>query len=128
MHAIRVTSGGKWDHSVDIEKKWSSLEEGKVSNLRTGANQSNHLRIIILGDSGAFYVNGQFISSLDTSGIPLKGDVCVATGTYNNNEIKGEVTRFKDFTVWSLDTPIFGPSKSGLRHKEDGSIKTFKVA
>ena len=63
FQVIRVTSEGTWDHHVVINKKWSTVGEGKVSGLRTGASQYNHLRIIILGDSGTFYVNGTFVNA-----------------------------------------------------------------
>jgi len=50
---------------VCIDGDWDTVEDGYISDLRTGADQSNHLRIIIIGDSGEFYVNGEFVASLN---------------------------------------------------------------
>ena len=126
FHAIRVTSDGRWKHNLVKNGKWETVGEGKASNLQTGATKYNHLQIIILGDNGAFYVNGRFVDTLDISGLIQKGDISVATGMIGGDEIEGEVTRFKDFTIWSLDTPVSGPSNGSLRHSEDGSIKTYR--
>jgi len=124
FHTIRVMSDGKWYHDVVIDGDWNRVGEGEVS-LQTGANQKNHLRLIVIGDSGWFYVNGQLVATLDTSRLTKSGDVCAATGTFSGNEIEGEVTRFKDFTVWSFDEPTSGPTSGSLEHKDDGYIKQY---
>lgn len=59
--------------------------------------------VIVIGDSGVFYVNDRFVASLDLSGLTEAGDVTVATDIATAHEIEGEVTRFEDFTVWWLD-------------------------
>jgi hypothetical protein len=102
-HAIRVESDGDWKHHVLIDGEWTLIENGTVSDLRTGADEGNHLRIIVMGDSGEFYVNGQLVASLDMSGLTDAAYIKAATGIGGGDEIEGEVTRFEDFTIWSLD-------------------------
>ncbi|MBU7026495.1 MAG: hypothetical protein HXS48_06100 [Theionarchaea archaeon] len=117
FHAIRVTSDGKWTHDVVFHGEWDYLKGGNVSGLQTGADQKNHLRIIVIGDNGWFYVNGLFVASLDTSGLTRKGDIAAATGMYTNYGIEGKTTDFEDFTIWSLDVPTSGPSSRRLKSK-----------
>jgi hypothetical protein len=100
---IYVESDGDWKHSLVIDGEWTLIESGTVSDLRTGADESNHLRIIVMGDSGEFYVNGQLVASLDMSGLTDAAYIKAATGIGGGDEIEGEVTRFEDFTIWSLD-------------------------
>ncbi len=127
FHTIRVMSDGKWYHDVVIDGDWNRVGEGEVGGLQTGANQKTHLGLIVIGDSGWFYVNGQFVATLDTSRLTKSGDVRVATGTFSGNEIEGEVTRFKDFTVWSLDEPTSGPTSGSLEHEVDGYIEVYSA-
>ena len=126
FHTIRVTPGGKWYHDVVINGDWNRVGEGEVS-LQTGANQKNHMRLIVIGDSGWFYVNGQLVATLDTSRLTKSGDVCAATGTFSGNEIEGEATRFKDFTVWSFDEPTSGPTSGSLEHEVDEYIEVYSA-
>ena len=121
-YAIRVTSDGEWEHIQLIEEGKRSLDQGTVA-LQRGADQSNDLRIIAVGDSGAFYVNGQFVTELNTSG--ERCDVRVGTGINRNYVISGRVTRCENFRVWSLDTPSSGPSSGSLEDKKDDSPVTF---
>ncbi|MBU7027444.1 MAG: hypothetical protein HXS48_10960 [Theionarchaea archaeon] len=57
-YVVWVESDGSWEHAVVIDGNWNYLKNGYVSELQTGANQSNHLRIIVIGDIGWFFVNG----------------------------------------------------------------------
>lgn len=103
FYLIRVESDGDWEHWVYLDRDWTKVEDGYISDLRTGADQSNRLRIIVIGDRGEFYVNGEFVASLDMSDLTDAGDISVATETARGSGIEGKVTRFEDFTVWSLD-------------------------
>ena len=118
FHSIRVTSNGRWKHNVVTNGDWNTVEEGNVSGLWTGAGQINCLRIVVLDNGGAFYVNDQFVALLDTSKLTIKGDISVATGISKGSEIKGEVTNFEDFTVWSLDALIFDLSSEIVERVE----------
>jgi hypothetical protein len=126
-YAIRITSDDEWDHiQLTGEGERISLNQGKV-DLQLGAKQSNDLRIIVVGDSGALYVNGQFVTELDTSGLTKSGEVRVGTGINRNYKIAGKVTECKNFRVWSLDTPSKGPLSGSLEDTKDGSIESFSA-
>ena len=119
FHAVRIESDGDWYHKLVLDGEWKTVSDGHVSDLRTGADQSNHLRLVVLGDTGYLFVNEQFVASLDMSGLTDVGDVKVATGMVKGDEIEGEATRFEGFTVWSLDAPLFGPESGSLTHEPE---------
>jgi uncharacterized membrane protein len=103
FHQIYVTSDGTWIHRVRIGGDSSLLANGDLDGLRTGADQSNTVEIVVVGDDGEFYVNGELVAILDMSLLTEAGDVRAVTGIGKGNEIEGEVTRFEDFIVEALD-------------------------
>ncbi len=99
-----VASEGDWQladrqGSVDDEV---TVMEGELSNLNLGANETNTLRLIALGDRGFFFLNDQFIDVLDISGNQDSGEIEVMTAFYFDHEIEGEATGFEDFTIIPL--------------------------
>lgn len=104
-YAVWVESNGRWVHGVIIDGKWqANLAQGYLS-LRSGANQSNHLKLIVTGATGQFWVNGDFIAELDLSDLPNGRGVDPATGFVNGHKIHGEYTRIEQFNIWSINTP-----------------------
>jgi hypothetical protein len=124
-YAIQFTSSGMWFFILYTEEP-STLDSGFI-DLQTGADEKNHIRIIVLGSSGAFYVNGQFVATLDTSQLTKIGDVSVATGIGVENKKAGKVTSFENFTIWSLDTPTSGPSTYNLKNENNSRLSTANV-
>ena len=104
FHVVRVTSDKEWFHYVVINGEWNKIEDGKIYNLQVGADQNNHIYIIVLDNNGLLYVNGDFVALLNISRLVEKEDISVATGIAGDSEIEGKVTRFENFTVWSLDS------------------------
>ena len=78
------------------------IDSGEISDLRISAGQSNEIKLICDNNQGWFFVNNVFIAELNLSARSNSGDILVATGMYNGNEIDGEETRYTGFTVWSL--------------------------
>jgi hypothetical protein len=76
--------------------------EGDLSNLNLGANETNHLRLIAMGNRGFFFLNDQFIDSLDISGNQDSGEIEVMTAFYFDHELEDEATGFDDFTIIPL--------------------------
>ena len=97
-----VTSGGYWNVDTWTEaEKHQTLRQGDLQtafNTNTGA--SNHLRVVVEGARGEFYVNGNRVAVVDLATLTDVGDVAVGTGFYADTEVGGAVTRFEDFTVW----------------------------
>ena len=127
FHAVVVTSDGRWLHFLREGEghETETLDSGQVSGLRTGAQDSNELHIVVTEDIGWLFVNGEFISHLDLSDGPLSGDVAVITGYYHGNEVNGYSTVFQGFTV--REPEFVGDESGELRHDNDGFIKQFEM-
>jgi hypothetical protein len=126
-YAVQIAYDGTWRHLLSIEGTLTPVREGNVI-LHTEANQSNHMRIIVIGNSGALYVNGQLVATLDTSGLSQKGDVGAATGINYKFKTPEKVTPVKNFTVWSLDIPTSSPLSGSLEDKKDSKIEVFPAS
>ena len=82
----------------------ADLAGGTVPSLSFEAGGRNILEVVVAGDSAGFSVNGVFVSELNASELHGASDVWVGSGFHQANAVDGEVTRFEDFTVWSLET------------------------
>ncbi len=98
-----IESNQQWSffNRDDDDTDWISA--GELSNLNIDAGGSNWVKAICVGDIGYFYINNVYITTLDLSLRDLSGDVLIATGLMNGNEIDGEETKYSDFKVRSLD-------------------------
>ncbi len=95
----RVTSTGQWCHNSGPRR----IEVcGEAPYLETIADESNVLRLIVLGDEGQLWVNNRFVTSWDLSGTSAADVVWVANGIKEGFEIDGRSTRYDSFCVWSL--------------------------
>ena len=120
---VAVTSGGRWEAAWREGRSSESLTiaEGTLGSFDTGAGGRNNLWVAAFGGRGLFFVNGEFVSSLDFSEVTGAGDVAVITGAYTGGEVAGAVTRYEDFLVSSLGRS-YGPASGRL--EEDPSFIT----
>lgn len=81
--------------------EFKGIAEGSISNLDISVNGSNLVRLEVRGGEARFYVNGDFIDTLDVSELTSTGDVWIGTGFFKGSEITGKSTRYQDFTVWT---------------------------
>ncbi len=118
-----VRSDGLWNlnnRSLDGDE---FIQEGNVSGiLDVQPNQANQLTLIVLGDAGVFFLNEEFIATLDLSARQDEGEIALGTGFYTSNERQGAATEYEDFAIWSLE-PEFGPANGELDHALDDLIK-----
>ena len=125
FHAIVMSSYGMWYHvlrtgDVDSEQDLAT----KFSNLiNTNQNGSNLIRIITRGSKGWLFINSEFVSKLDLSGLTTGGDVLAAGAYYRNDAIVGKSTRFEDFTIRRI-SKVYGPNSGSIQHNpDDGFIE-----
>ena len=120
-----VTSERKWrlrwrDRST---KRTTTIAEGLLPPyFDTLASGRNTLWAATFGERGMFFVNGEWVSTLDLSDIPGPGDVAVVTGVFKDDEVAGAVTKFEDFQVRPLEW-IYGPV-SGTIERGSEEIST----
>ncbi|MCA9918012.1 MAG: serine/threonine protein kinase [Anaerolineales bacterium] len=118
-----VRSDGLWTLNDRNPGEDTFVQEGDVSdflNLDTGG--SNSFEMIVAGEVGFFFLNGEFISQLDLSANTDAGDIAIGAGFYGADEINGEVTPFRGFGLWPV-APVSGPASGELVHVIDDLIK-----
>jgi hypothetical protein len=97
-----IESDGDWSHIKRVSGGDTFLDQGSVTNLATGAEESNQLTLIALDDAAYFFVNGEYVAALDLSDWPQAGDLSLVAAFFEGNEIAGTSTGFRDFTIWPL--------------------------
>ncbi len=115
-----VSSTGSWAINAGANAPYDRLGAGTVRNLDIGAGGRNHLMVVTIGERGWFFVNGDYVTSVDLSNATGKGDVAVITGAYTGDEVAGAVTRYEEFKGYEL-RKRYGPA-DGILEKEPGSI------
>ena len=143
---IRVDDGLENWHFVILEKRSGSSfawthrrrqngeDSGRVqagivsSEVATGANARNHVRVIAYGDVGLLFINGAFEAELDFGGVTGVGAVDLAAfgeidaQTSERNPVS---VRFEGFSVRPLSA-AYGPEGGAIEHKDDGLINGIK--
>ncbi len=107
QYRVLIDSKGRWffraaDVSSDNRPQSKEFASGQVSNVNTAADGTNHLRLIVNDKTAFFFVNGEYVATLDVSGRNVPGDVLIGIGYDDDREINGRSTRYKSFSVWSL--------------------------
>lgn len=120
FHVIVVSSNGVWYHylrtgDVDTEQ---DLAANFSSHIDTTPHGSNHVRIIAKETEGWLFINGNFVATLDLSGLTRPGRVRAIGAYFRGHGIAGESTRFENFTIRRL-RGVYGPRDGNIRHDPD---------
>ncbi len=120
--SLAVTSDRRWALRWRDPPTGESVQVGggTIPSFDTNAGGKNHLRIVAIEERGWLFVNGEFVSSLDLSGVTGAGDVAILTGAIRGNEIAGAVTQFENFRGNRL-SKRYGPA-DGKLEREPGLI------
>jgi hypothetical protein len=100
-YRLTVASDGTWEFQIGLQ---TDLAGGTVPALSFEDGGRNVLEIVVAGDSAGFSVNDVFVSELNVSELHGASDVWAGAGFHQANAHDGEITRFENFTVWSLET------------------------
>jgi hypothetical protein len=98
-YRLTVSSDGSWEFQIGLQ---APLTGGRVPSLSFEAGAANTLELVVGSDAAAFSVNGAFVSDLDVSDLAGPSDVWIGTGFHRANAEQSRVTRFRDFSVWTL--------------------------
>ena len=114
-----------WEHARSLDGDAEHVQREAVSSdIETGANARNHVRVIAYGDVGLLFINGAFEAELDFGGVTDAGGVQLVafgekdTPTSERNPVS---IRFENFSVRPLDA-AYGPENGAVEHKGDGLI------
>lgn len=75
---------------------------GSIKNWDASPTGSNQLRVVVNDKLGYFFVNNEFVSTLDVSEKNDQGNVGLCTAAYTPDDFSGLAVRFKDFIISSL--------------------------
>ncbi len=117
-----VRSDGSWNLNDRFDTEDTFIQEGDVNGLLDLAeNGRNFLQLIVINETGYFFLNGVYADTLDLSGHLDSGDIAIGTGFYTSDTQAGAGTAYNGYGVWALET-IYGPENGELEHVDDGFI------
>ena len=128
FHTVFVTQSGQWYHYLRTgdASNDQQVRSGFSTLINTDAYGSNFVRIIAIGREGTLFVNGEFVATLDLSGLLDAGRVSAIAGYFSDNGVAGESTQFEDFKITPIQSiPSFGPADGSIEHKDDGLIDVY---
>lgn len=101
-----VTSSGNWGLVLPIQANADSVEtkliaSGTLRNFDVSATGSNHLRVIAKDNVGYFFVNEQYVATLDLTGT-FGMDLWIGSAFSSGSSFPGLKVPFKNFNVYSL--------------------------
>ncbi len=103
-HGVYVGSDREWSHFLrGGGSGTASGRLGRVLNLNTREDAQNTLMLVVVGEAGLLYVNGEQASVLDLSDGAAHGSVGIGSGFFDGGRLPGQQTLYNDFRVWSLD-------------------------
>jgi serine/threonine protein kinase len=98
-YRLVVNSTGHWGLGL-TESNLSQYQE--LPGLDTSPTGSNLLRLVVKDDKGYFFVNNDYVATLDLSPKMADGDIYAASAIVQGEGIPGEATSFDGFKVWAL--------------------------
>ncbi len=131
FHVIVISDSGLWwAHYLrkgDPEDD-QLVQDGISTNIRTGQNVENHVRVIASGNVGWLFINGHYEAELDLSGLIQSGSSNLIGAWFEGDEHPGHFTRYSDFTVRALRR-VYEPRDGSIDHDpDDGSIDVHRTS
>lgn len=101
----RLTIESDGDVSIILRNGDESnfIVSGTASQLLLEAGERNTLVLFVKDTRAVVFLNGEMVITTDQLKLERSGDISVGTGFIGGDEVKGEVTRFYDFKIFSLD-------------------------
>jgi serine/threonine protein kinase/WD40 repeat protein len=100
---LSVIGNGSWNLLDRQGDSSDAIIEGELI-LNTGSAEENELVLLAIDDRGIFFLNGNYVATLDLSARSSFGSLALGTGFYNGDERDGAVTNFSEATLYVLDS------------------------
>ena len=99
-HAIYIYDSGVWVHSSKSERgtEYGINAGSQSTSIKTGPWAINHLRVLVSGDTGWLFINGDYAAKLDINGRAMPGQIAIFAATDQGTT----PTRFFNFRVRPL--------------------------
>ena len=101
-YQVIVRSDGGWRLIDRTDAQARFIAWGTVSNLRVKATDANTVEVLAEGGYGQLWINDVFVTELNLTARTKPGDVSIAAGFYAGDGQSAAVTRYSNFTVWTL--------------------------
>jgi serine/threonine-protein kinase len=122
-YRLVVRSDGYWSLNNRTPGVDDFIIEGDVLEyLDLDDDGANLVELIVVGEVGYFFLNGEFIELLDLEGRVEEGNIALGTGYYTISEQPGSRTEYEQLTIWPF-TAVFGPQDGALEHEINDLIK-----
>ena len=100
FHTVVITQEGKWHHILRTgDGEHERLGNGFSTAIATGAYDSNHILVIVIGEEGGLFVNGKYVATLDLSGLTGAGSVIAVATYFTSDGVVDKSTQFEDFKI-----------------------------
>ena len=67
FYMVLIDRTGNWQHNMISSGELQALAQGPSDAIDTSGSKSNHLGLMVRGNKGWFYINGQWLTTLDLS-------------------------------------------------------------
>lgn len=121
---VAVNQDGLYSHYVRHDGDETALESGYVGNWNSNAGDVNAVSLFVVEDRGWLFVNSEYVTVLGVSGGSKEGELEVATGLFENNEVPGYSTKVSGVQAWELSN-LYGP-QDGTLARQPGFISTHE--
>jgi hypothetical protein len=103
QYRLTVDSQGYLDFRLNTSTAPEKLlAHPSIEGLNLAATDSNHLRLVVNNTEAFFFVNGNYVATLDVSDMDVAGLVLVGTDFGPDLGQAGKVVRYEGFKIWSL--------------------------
>jgi len=99
-YRLTIFSTQRWalTSGISIEP----IASGALTNLRTGEGESNTVLLVVRDEIASLKVNDMLVPYMDVSAYQEAGDIGIAIGSRQGDEVNGKTTIFKEFTLWEI--------------------------
>ena len=105
-HGLYVTSSREWSYFLRTGGGQPVVGGlGRVLRLNTRVEEQNTLMLVVVGQAGLFYLNGNLVRELDLHEGSGRGSIAAASGFLQRGRLPEGQTPYEAFRVWSLDPP-----------------------
>jgi hypothetical protein len=99
-YRLTIFSTQQWELTLGLSIE--PVASGTLTNLKTGEGESNTVYLEVRDGIASLKVNNVLVPNMDVSAYQEAGDIGIAIGFRNGDEVDGETTAFKEFMLWKI--------------------------
>jgi hypothetical protein len=99
-YRLTILSTQQWALTSGLSTE--PIAGGTLTNLRTGEGESNTVLLVVRDEIASLKVNDVLVPDMDVSAYQEAGDIGIAIGSRQGDEVNGKTTIFKEFTLWKI--------------------------